>query len=145
MKRFLPYLVPLLSILFLLFYLAFSKPAVTGMAALPEVSARISLSTSEKDFLPENATISLYFANQEATMTVKDFIFKSKQEYRYIEGNNTILNYKGKGFSGNYTYHLPLEEFDLNRSVKPGKYDLSVRVVYSNIILSEKFEEVSIE
>jgi len=137
------YLVPALSLFIIVMAMLFFKPSITGFTvASPVVDANLSLVTSEKDFLPEDALVSVSFNNKQASMSVKEFIENSGQEVQYQDGENLVLNYKGMGYTGNHIYYLSLSAFDLNTTALPGSYVLSIKVSHNNLIISEKSEEI---
>ena len=148
MKRF---IVPVISVVIIAFFIVLYKPEVTGMATLTDVSfdkqlnARVSLSTSPTNLLPENAIITVSINNRTASMPVAEFIEKTKQDYTVIEGNNSALVYQGKGFIGNETYYLPLAGFDIDRILRFGTYTLRVKVYFNDFTISEVTELVVIE
>ncbi|MBI2140310.1 hypothetical protein HYU14_05270 [Candidatus Woesearchaeota archaeon] len=149
-KLILSYLIPLLSISILLGYAAFTSPTITGFAVqnvtegLRELEANVVLETTADEVLPESTKVSVMLDKETAFMNLYDFIKRTGMPYTYSEGNISSIGYAGKGFTGNYTYILPLSEFNIFRMVKPGEHHLSVQLVYLNHVLFERSEDVAV-
>jgi hypothetical protein len=143
------YLLPLLSLLVILFFLITTKPDITGLTIADNqeqtFDASLSLTTNENELLPENAEIIILFNNQGRSLTVKEFIEKTNQNFHYTTGELPLVNYQGKGYTGDYSYNLNLSTIGFNTSLEPGSYPLQMSIVYQDIVLSENNEVIELQ
>jgi hypothetical protein len=132
MKRLLPYALPIISILVIFGVLMFN-PNITGFA-VKDYDIEIKISTYPNLVVPEDTIVEVTLDGVSKTMTFKEFIDKTGDEYRLVEGSFEDINYQGKGYSGRYDYYLSAKEFGFeNLEVKT----LTVRVSYENYLISE--------
>ncbi|MDA1196675.1 MAG: hypothetical protein O2779_01795 [Nanoarchaeota archaeon] len=142
------FLLPIISIAFVFGFLYATEPTITGFAvvnesgALRNLDARVTLSTSSGEVIPENAYVAVTIDRKQAFMTVRDFILKSGQEYNYTSGELESVSYTGLGFSGDYVYELWLSDFSLDRRVLSGVHTVKMEILYLQHTLLEKSEEV---
>ena len=140
------YLLPIASILIIITFTSFSKPSATGLAVYSNSAfdASIALQTHEGELLPEHAEIAVLLDGQGASLTVKEFIEKTGNDFNYTEGKLGVIDYEGKGFTGNYTYRLNLTAIGLNTPLQPGNHSLKMSIVYDDIVLSENSQVLDI-
>tara|TARA_Y100000310_G_C20620292_1_gene782916 strand:- start:20 stop:481 length:462 start_codon:yes stop_codon:yes gene_type:complete len=145
------FLLPVMSIAFVFGFLFVTEPTITGFAvvnssgALRDLDARVTLSTSSGEVIPENAYVVVTIDRKQAFMTVKDFILKSGQEFNYTSGSLDAVSYSGLGFSGDYVYELWLSDFSLDRRVLSGVHTVKMEILYLQHTLLEKSEEVIVQ
>ena len=133
-------------------FLVFTKPATVGFTVVDAnitplgqtIDADVSLITNPNELMPETVEIAITLDDRTASMTIKEFIEKTGQEFSYQQGKMEQLNYEGYGYTGNYTYKLPLSAFNLDRNVKPGSHVLKTQIKYNNLILFERENPVVI-
>ena len=102
------------------------------------------LITNPNELMPETVEIAITLDDRTASMTIKEFIEKTGQEFSYQQGKMEQLSYEGYGYTGNYTYKLPLSAFNLDRNVKPGSHVLKTQIKYNNLVLFERENPVII-
>ena len=142
MKKLMPYLLPIISILLITIFLIFN-PTITGLAVKDNnFDAKIKISTYEYLVMPGDAYAEVSLDNSSSTMTFKKFIEKTKGEYELRDGEFKDINYKGIGYGGNHEYFLPISDFGLNSTLEEGK-NLRVRVFYNNYLISESNTQIS--
>ena len=128
-KSLLPYVLPLITILFIDVF-AFTAPVgVTGFAVkeTQDIDANIKVTTSGKTFLPKDTIVQVSLDGEEKEMLLEDFIKKTNQKFETNEN----------GYTGDYVYSLPLSEFDIVNVNTGNNHELIVRLVYSGKVLSE--------
>lgn len=139
------YILPFISLIIIIGFFIFTKPTPTGMAVLdinssPErtITAKVTLKLSKNELIPESALVIVMLDDRKASMPIKKFIEISKQPYNYIKGELDIVNYKGYGYVGDYTYSIDLENFDLDKKIFTGDHTFTTKIVYNNKVLYEK-------
>ena len=100
MKKFLPYILPILTIV-IISSILFVNPTITGFAVANQLNVEVS--TSNGFFVPENSLVVVYLNNKKTEMPIEEFISKSGGEFELT----------GDGYTGDYTYLLNLDEFGL--------------------------------
>jgi hypothetical protein len=148
MKKFYftPYILPVISLVAIILFL---KPnllgGITGFA-IQSMDAEIKISASE--IIPENSLIVVTInnlnqtTNQTANLTIGEFVkLAGKKERSY--GRLPAIGYEGYGYLG--TYSLPLSSLDLDLNLEKGKYNLTIKIIYDNTIISEVSEIIFVE
>ena len=152
MKRILPYLLPIITILIILSIL-FIRPAittslVTGKAIFNPntkiLTAKITISLDPVDIIPEDSLIIIKLDDKEAGMPVKEFIKKTKLLYEIKQGQLKDINYEGPGFLGREVYQLDISEFKLNTNLLVGEHTLITKIIYKDKMITESKETFSI-
>ena len=100
MKKFLPYVLPVLTIV-IISSILFINPTITGFAVANQFN--IEVSTSNGFFVPEDSLVVVSLNNKKTEMPIEEFISKSGGKYELTDD----------GFTGDYTYLLNLDEFGL--------------------------------
>lgn len=135
MKKFMPYLLPLVTILVVAGFLLFD-PGITGFAIQDQdYDATIKISTHEFIVVPEDTVVEVSLDDISSTMTFKEFIEKTNVEYELVEGSFKDIDYSGYGYSGRHEYFLPISEFGFD-SIEEAE-TLRVKVRYRNYLISE--------
>ena len=122
MKKLLPYLLPILTVLGILSIL-FIDPSVTGFVVF-EKENPVIINTEKGYFLPQDALIVVSLDDNEKSLTAEEFIKKTGEEFELTED----------GYTGDYKYVLDLNEFDFN--LEKGEYVLEVVIKHNDEILS---------
>ncbi len=137
MKNTLPYILPVLTLFAFMVY-AFINPQVTGFATINkvQVSSDIRLNLDPNVVMPADSLIIVTINDQESNMTLEDFIKKTGREYSYEQGSFPELNYEGMGYTGNYTYTLTLQDFNLGLLEQSDQYLLEIDIVYGDYLIS---------
>ncbi|MBR9699550.1 hypothetical protein GOV09_03795 [Candidatus Woesearchaeota archaeon] len=140
---------PIISILIFFAAALLMKPTTTGLAilqpeGLQEVDAAISLKTTSEEIIPLKAIVEIELDDQMASLTVESFIQKTNQPYEIASGELLAAKYQGLGFTGDFTYTLPLSEFDINRLIAPGPHTIKTRILYNRILLFERESSIFI-
>lgn len=142
-------LVPAFSVVFIIAAFIFIKPATTGLVIYEPnqsalVNADVILKTKSTEIIPPNAIIQVKIDDKQAHMAVSDFIKKAGGKYEIKTGNLTEFGYYGPGFTGDYTYNLTLENFNLNRNIGKGEHVFITQIIYRDTILYEKENKIMI-
>jgi hypothetical protein len=143
-------LIPAFSILIIALAYFFLDPGITGLAVYnPEqasklINADIKFSTKEGEVLPPNAIIEVHLDNRKASMTVHEFITKTKKQFRIETGSLEDFGFYGPGFTGDYTYNLTLADFPIDRNVNNGEHIFKTRISYRSYTLYEKENRIMI-
>ena len=151
-KLIISFALPVISLAIIASFLVFTKPATVGFTVVDAnitplgqtIDADVSLVTHPNELMPETVEIAIILDDRTASMTIKEFIEKTGQEYNYKEGKMEQLDYEGYGYIGNYTYKLPLSAFKLDRDVEPGSHVLKTQIKYNDLILFERENSVVI-
>ena len=151
-KLIISFALPIISLAIIVSFLVFTKPAAVGFTVVnanitplgQTIEADVTLITNPNELMPETVEIAITLDDRTASMTIKEFIEKTGQEFSYQQGKMEQLNYEGYGYTGNYTYKLPLSAFNLDRNVKPGSHVLKTQIKYNNLILFERENPVVI-
>lgn len=126
MRRFLPYLLPILSVLVLI-VIFLIDPAITGFATRESIlNVDVVLRTEEGEFLPRDAIVLVSLGDEVREIMVEEFINKSGGKFELLD----------EGYSGDYEYKLDISEFGLDNTLERGEYVLKIDVVYGDIVLS---------
>ena len=151
-KTIISFALPIISFAIIISFLAFTKPAAVGFTIVnanitplnQALEADVTLITSPNELIPEDAAITVMLDNNSASLTIKEFIEKTGREFEYKYGKFEKIGYEGNGYTGNYTYKLPLSAFGLNREIKAGENTLRVQIKYMDLVLFEKESPVII-
>ena len=151
-KLIISFALPIISLAIIISFLTFTKPAAVGFTVVnanitplgQTIDADVSLITNPNELMPETVEIAITLDDRTASMTIKEFIEKTGQEFSYQQGKMEQLSYEGYGYTGNYTYKLPLSAFELDRNVKPGSHVLKTQIKYNNLVLFERENPVVI-
>jgi len=137
MKRFLPYLLPVISIIFLIGSILFldNNNGVTGFTIADTgkypVNSDVRLEILEGQTIPGDALIVVSLDNREASMKISDFVVKA--------GGEEKENYEGKA-----TFALGLSEFNIDNKVEKGNHAVGVKLVYKDSVIFESNSEVDV-
>lgn len=143
-KDFLPYLLPIISII-LVFGIVFFNPSTTGFVVQQnkdKIDGKIMIYTDDQFVLPLDSTINISIDNQTASMTIQEFIKKNNTWFEIKTGHNNLAEYYGQGYSGNHAYSLDLSEFGLGFINQKDIHNLKVRIYHKEKILSETNESL---
>ncbi len=131
MKRFMPYLLPVLTLILVIVLITTKPKGITGFAvytARQERTIRINSSV----IIPENSVVQIvYGSNSSLEVSIKEFVKKAGGEN---QTGNTIyseleeIGYKGYGYIGDYSIQLK----DLGIEDEP----VEVNVIYDDTIIS---------
>jgi len=141
-------LVPTFSVLLVVAVYFLLEPSTTGLVVYgPEeatklVNADVTLSTKKGEIIPPGALVQIWIDGNKASMTIKDFIFKTGKEYSLDNGE--LFGYTGKGFTGDHTYTLTLSDFPIDRNIEKGEHRFITRIIYRNQVLYEKENRIMI-
>ncbi len=134
MKKFVPYVVPAISVL-LIFSILLIDPELTGFAVFENKEVMIELNTFKDLVLPENAELEVVIAEESSRLTIKEFIEKTGEEYELVEGSIDSLNFEGMGYTGNKTYYLPISEFGFEEGHNK---EIVINVYYEELLISSQ-------
>ena len=140
---------PIVSILIIIGFIA-STNQITGLVILDNttsqhlIDADITLKTYPDELLPENAHIQISIGNTTASLTIKEFIEKTGTPYNQSYGALPVINYVGRGFTGNHTYKLNLSQLNIDRNIGTGSHTLKTSIVYNGELLFESKREINI-
>ncbi|MBT3691282.1 hypothetical protein HOG16_03515 [Candidatus Woesearchaeota archaeon] len=134
MKKFTPYIVPVISVLLILSILLID-PEFTGLAVFENDEVMIQLNTFKDLVLPENAELEVSIENVSSRLTIKEFIEKTGEEFELVEGKIESLSFEGMGYTGNQTYYLPLSEFGFEDGYAK---DIEINVYYGDLLISNQ-------
>lgn len=146
-KKIMPYVLPIISIFIVGVF--FLNPNITGFIVAENADSKnididVTLYTYINRFIPENASVIITLDNQTAVMHVREFIARAGGPFNYIKSENREINFRGYGFIGDYNYTLNIGYFDIDATLSPGTYPLSVEVLYNYYILSEYSTNITI-
>jgi len=143
MKRVLPYLLPILTIFGFIVY-AFINPEITGFATVNQVkiSSDIRVRLDPDVVMPEDSIVVVSIDGKESTLTLDEFVKKTGQEFKYEQGNFPELGYTGLGYTGDYTYILTLDDFNLGLVDPKNEYLLEIDVKYRDYLISHSEEVI---
>ncbi len=143
MKRILPYILPIITIFGFIVY-AFINPEITGFATIDQVkiSSDIRVELDPDVVMPEDSIVVVSINGEESTLTLDDFIKRTNQDYKYEQGSFPEIEYTGPGYTGNYTYTLTLEDFNLGLVEPRNKYLLEIDVKYKEHLISHSEEVI---
>jgi hypothetical protein len=134
MKKFTPYIVPIVSVLLILSILLID-PEFTGLAVFENKEVMIELNTFKDLVLPGNAELEVTIENKSSRLTIKEFIEKTGEEFELVEGSIDSIGFEGMGYTGNETYYLPLSEFGFEEGYNK---EIGINVYYDNILISSQ-------
>jgi len=135
MKRFLPYLVPVISVFLIIgLFLFLDDSNITGFTiANPGtyvINSEVKLEILEDQTIPGDALIVVNIDDREASMQISEFIVKA--------GGEEKENYEGESL-----YVLQLSDFDIDNEVSKGNYVLGTRLEYQGGLISESSTEIT--
>lgn len=124
--------------------LIFIRPEITGfvVGAGNVLYADIKVTTADGVILPALSIIEVSLGGEASSMPVSLFIEKSGKPYEFVEGKVPEIDYAGFGYTGNYTYIVPISEFNLSGMVEPGRHVIRVRISYNRTVISESEREI---
>ncbi|MBS3146829.1 hypothetical protein J4471_03990 [Candidatus Woesearchaeota archaeon] len=139
-NKFLPYLLPTLSIVVLSLILII-KPEITGFAVVDQdkemVSSKVTIFLDKDSMLPVESIVLVSLDNQEGTMSLIKFIERSKEPKTIIDGDLKEIGYVGKGYTGVHQYSVDLQDFGLGLVQKSEVHSLNIRIIYDGKVLLE--------
>lgn len=144
-KEFLPYLLPIISII-VLFGIVAINPSITGFAVknvMDKVSGNVVVFTDSNVVLPLDSMVSIGLDNRTITLSLKQFIEKNGSWYEIKSGYYPEIGYYGEGFSGNHNYALSLESLGLGIVDNKEAHDLNIRIVYKDKIITQNSQKIS--
>ncbi len=144
-KEFIPYLLPILTIIALI-SVAFLNPNITGFAVKntqEKVSANVVILTDASVVLPKDALVEVSLDDKKASMSVKDFIEKNGSWYEIKNGAYPLINYYGEGYTGNHVYSLKLDAFNLGLIDNREVHNLSIVIYYKDKIVSQTTRDIN--
>ena len=143
-------LIPTLSIVLISLAFIFIKPQTTGLViSIPnettqEVDADVVIITKSTEIIPADAVVEVVLDDKKAQMSLKEFIKKTNLPFQINNSRIIDLDYIGNGFTGDYTYKLPLSAFSIDRNIERGGHDFIVRLLYKEKVLYEKQNSIMI-
>lgn len=142
-KWILPYLLPIITLIGFTIY-AFINPNITGFVTVDKVkiSSDIRVKLDPNVVMPKDSIVVVSINGEEARLTLEEFIKKTSQEYRYEQGSFPELNYNGLGYTGDYTYTLTLDDFNLGLVDPKNEYLLEIDVKYKDYLISHSEEVI---
>ncbi len=141
-----PYVLPMITFIAIAIF-AIANPNITGLAVQDQVqiSSQIQLKMDPEVVMPPSALVKVTLDGKSSSMTIEDFIEKTGQDYSYEQGTFPQINYKGQGYTGDYTYTLDLSEFNLGLVPRKDQYLLEIDIIFNNELLSHSEEIVTVE
>jgi hypothetical protein len=143
-KYFLPYLLPIVTIVIVISVISFN-PSITGFSVRDskyQVSGKVVVFTDSSVVIPKNSIVEVSIDNKTESISLSDFIIKNGSWYEEKTGNYPNISYYGLGYSGTHSYSLDLKDFNFGVFDSKDKYNLRVRVLYGDNILSETNQEL---
>ncbi|MBI2670500.1 hypothetical protein HYX18_00770 [Candidatus Woesearchaeota archaeon] len=143
-KEFLPYLLPILSLIVLFAIFSFN-PGITGFAVKDvkeRVSGNVVIFTDSNVVIPLNSIVEVSLDEKTSAIALKDFIDKNGSWYETKTGSLPDIGYYGEGYSGNHNYALSLESLNLGAVENKEFHTIKIRVLFNGKIISETTQEV---
>ena len=137
--KFLPYFLPIISIL-VLAVIAFSKPEITGLAVANDkeiVTSQVRIFLDKNSMLPKESIVIVSLDGKESKMPLTQFIEKSNGFKELKKGEIKAISFEGEGYIGENVYDVDLEEFKLGLVDKKNEHELIIKVLYNNQVLLE--------
>ena len=137
MKSYVAYLLPIVSIL-IIFGFLFFDPNITGFFVKEnkEILPKLNIETKEGMVIPLESEVEVIVGNEKKIISVKEFIEKSKNEYKIEEGELNIIDYNGLGYTGNYKYSLSVDELGFKEEITKGE-KIIIKIIYNKNIISQ--------
>jgi len=142
------FIFPIVSIFLIL--ALFLNPGMTGMivgtgvpSEIKHLSAQVKI-TIRENIIPEDSVVTVSLDDQTSSMSIKEFIEKSGEEYELKEGEIPEIGYEGYGYAGEDPFLLDLSKFGLDLDLEPGEYTLLTEISYENFVISSISEEIVI-
>lgn len=138
-NKFLPYLLPLISIIALA-TIALTNPGITGLAVANDkeiVNSQVRIFLDKDSMLPKESIVVVGLDGKESSMSLTEFIERSGGFKELINAEIKEINYKGEGFKGENIYDLDLSEFKLGLVDKKKKHEMIIKVVFNDKVLIE--------
>ena len=127
MNKIMPYILPIITITIISIFLIAQPKGITGYAVL-EQNKEIKITSTR--IIPKNSIVEIETNSQTYSLTIEEFIAKSKTKPTIIYSEIPEINYKGEGYIGNYSVDFGL--FGLSQNAEPIVY-----IVYNNLIISK--------
>jgi hypothetical protein len=143
-KDFLPYLLPIITVVIAISIISFN-PSITGFSVKESkylVSGKVMVFTDSRVVIPKNSIVEVAIDNETKSMNLSDFIIKNGSWYEEKTGAYPNISYYGQGYSGSHSYSLDLKEFNFGLFDSKDIYKLRIRVIYGKNILSETNQEL---
>jgi hypothetical protein len=142
MSRNISLVLPVLSLAII--SLVFLRPGITGYVVVPGgmVNADVEVSTADGIVIPLDSTIQVSLGERCSSMPISSFIERSGEPFEISRGEVPVIGYIGPGYTGNYTYRMPISHFNLSLEIGPGIHRIWVRIIYNGTVISEDEEEV---
>ena len=144
-KEFIPYILPIITIITIFILSMFNSNDITGFAVKElndKITGKVVIFTDNSVVIPKDATVELSVDMKNSSMSVEEFIKKNGSSYEIKTGSYPILGYYGAGYSGNHNYALDLEAFNLGVVESKDIHILNIKVYYKDRILSESVREI---
>lgn len=135
MKRFLPYLLPVISIVFLisLFLTLDDTSSPTGFVVADgnrySVNSEVKLEIFEGEKMYGDALMVVSLDDREASMKISDFVVKAGGELKEV-------------YEGEALYVLQISDFDIDNTLEEGEHTLSIKLVYNGNVISSSSSQI---
>ena len=138
-KQFLPYLLPLISIIAIT-VIAFTNPEITGFAVAENkeiVTSQVRIFLDKDSMLPKESMVIVSLDGKESKMPLTQFIEKSNGFKELKKGEIKAISFEGEGYIGENVYDVDLKEFNLGLVDKKEEYELIIKVLFNGQVLLE--------
>ena len=138
-SKFLPYLLPAITILALVI-ISFTNPQITGLAVANNkeiVTSEVRVFLDENSMLPIDSIVVVSLDEKEANMPLTEFIEKANGFKEIKTAEIKEISYKGKGYAGENVYDVDLKEFNLGLVDKKKEHELIIKVIFDGKVLLE--------
>ena len=141
MKRFIPYLLPVVSVFIIGGFLIFN-PSITGFITKDiENIPKVNVETRDDLVIPEDSLVVVSLDETKKSLALKEFIKKTQKEYKIQKGRLDFINYEGLGYTGNYKYSLDLLELGFEKEDVETFKVLKIEIFYrDNLISNSRIE-----
>ena len=143
-KDFLPYVLPIVTLIIVISIISFN-PSITGFSiknSKYQVSGKVVVFTDSSIVIPKSSIVEVSIDNKTKSIGLSDFITKNGSWYEEKTGAYPNISYYGVGYSGIHSYSLDLKEFNFGVFDSKDTYNLRIRVLYNNNVLSETNQEL---
>ncbi len=140
-KTYLPYILPTISII-AIFVIALINPSITGSAITPfrktsNIASEVKITTNKEVVIPANAMVLVTLDNTTKNLTFSQFVKMTRKPYTVNYGKYQEINYEGQGYTGFYTYTLPISKLGLKQNKKLKNHELNVKLIYDEKVFVE--------
>jgi hypothetical protein len=146
MKKIMPYVLPVLSILFMVLFIAIYQPRITGYSIRENSSSlNFEVKVSAVEVLPKDAVISIRLLDKKNNTLIElekenigDLVQKGSLNLSYIQGFNSQINYRGYGYLGESKINISKQ---INKDIEDKIAGIKVEITYNNEIISSSEQE----